>query len=353
MGDTYRPNRAPRDHVPAPLADRMTFSSGGGNNYRPKDRSQNSGRNANNAEFTFSNGHQAPQFPPSGPANSDHRPRRQQRGRGGRDGRRGGDYAPSYAGPRNNAYTSHRGRGPYKKPAPHERALLQTRDDTIEQPLGVSDGPNKFRNMEDMSDDEEADMDFDSDTPNGDAADNGKHKMARKQSSSAADGNSVPKWSNPELYSALPPPDETTGKRLDVVKLIRKAKIEAAEKTDASNAVAANDDFISFGDDGDNRGQPIVLFDDEPLGGGQSYAGSLNDALTSGALSAPNRNAKRSAEHAGLPQRPQHSDRSHKRKRATQLAALVEEWQSVPGKPQAPWAMDRDYMRLKTEPNKW
>jgi len=361
MGDSYRPNRPPRDH--APLADRMTFSSGGGNSYRPEDRPQDGGRNSNNSEFTFSNSHQAPQFPPSGPANGDHRARRQQRGRGGphsgRDGRRGGDYVPSHGGPRNNAYASRRGRGSYKKPAPHERALLQTRDDTIEQPLGVSDGPNKFRNMADMSDDEEADMDFDSDSPDGDAADNGKHKMARKQSSTAADGNSVPKWSNPDPYTALPPPDETTGKRIDVVKLIRKAKIDAADKVDESNAVAANDDFISFGDDGDNADQPIVLGSDEPpvlwggsSVGGRSFAGSLNDVSTSGALSAPKRNAKRSAEDAGLPQRPQHPDRSHKRKRPTQ-SVLAEEWESLPGQSMAPWTAGRDYKHLLTQPNKW
>ena len=359
MGDSYRPNRPSRDH--APLADRITFGAGGGNNYRPGDRTQNGGRRVENSEFTFSSDRQAPQFPPSGAANGDHRARRAPRGRGGhggRDGRRGGDYAPPRGGPRNNAHASHRGRAPYKKPAPHERALLQTRDDTIEQHLGVSSGPNKFRNIGDMSDDEEAAMDFDSDYSDGEAVDTTKLKMARKQSNAPADGNSVPKWSNPDPYTALPPPDETTGKRLDVVKLIRKAKIEAAEKADASNAVAANDDFISFGEPGDNAAQPIYMVDDGPLvrsrasDSGQPVIGSLNDVTSSGMLSAPKRNAKRSAEDAGLRSRPQHADRSHKRKRPVQ-PALTEEWAAKPGQPRTPWTADRDYSHLIASHDKW
>ncbi|KAF2687170.1 hypothetical protein K458DRAFT_296503 [Lentithecium fluviatile CBS 122367] len=354
MGDTYRPSRPARDHPPPPLTDRTTFStSGGGSSYRSSGR-QHGGRNANNSEFTFSSDHHAPQFPPTGPANSE-RGARRQRGRGGRDGRRRGDFVPSHAASRNNANGFRR--GGFKK-APHERALLQIRDDTIEHVLGVPTGPNKFRDVEDVSDDEESATDYDPNKSDGDSAGSGKHKIARKQSSTAADGNSVPKWSNPDPYTVLPPPEETTGKRIDVVKLIRKAKNEAAEKADALNAVAANDDFISFGDDDDDHAAGSD--DEEPPPapwnrssvGSQPLAGSLNDVIVSGALSAPNRNTKRSAATAGLPERPQQRGRAQKRRRNDALD-IVEEWQSQPGQHPAPWAIERRNEHLLRKPEQW
>jgi non-canonical poly(A) RNA polymerase PAPD5/7 len=275
--------------------------------------------------------------------------------------------------------------------------LLQTRDDTVEQHLGVSAG-NKFRNVDDMSDDEEADMSLDSDNPN-DAADDRKHKTARKQSSTVADGNSVPKWSNPEQYTALPPPAETTGKKIDFVKLIRKAKNDAAGTSDANNAVAANDDFIGFDNDGESADQPIVFSDGVPQASsrrnainGQSVAGSMNEATSSassGALresgrnskrsaadaalpprpqhpegydatrsearSEPGRSSKRSATDAGLPSRSQYSDRSSKRSRVTP-ATMAMHWMPVAGQDSAPWIyMDgqvaEHYARLANQPS--
>ena len=78
------------------------------------------------------------------------------------------------------------------------------------------------------------------------------------------DASSVPKWSNPDPYTVLPPVDESQRKRKDVVKLIRKARV-AAEKGDAlQNEVSANNDFISFGfeddriDEPDNARSPVV-----------------------------------------------------------------------------------------------
>jgi non-canonical poly(A) RNA polymerase PAPD5/7 len=60
----------------------------------------------------------------------------------------------------------------------------------------------------------------------------------------AADGDSVPKWSNPDPYTALPPPDESQRKKKDVVKLIRKARVETNAGSTAK--VDPADDFISF-----------------------------------------------------------------------------------------------------------
>jgi non-canonical poly(A) RNA polymerase PAPD5/7 len=69
---------------------------------------------------------------------------------------------------------------------------------------------------------------------------NKKARTVRK----AADGDSVPKWSNPDPYTALPPPDESQRKKKDVVKLIRKARVETNAGSTAK--VDPADDFISF-----------------------------------------------------------------------------------------------------------
>jgi non-canonical poly(A) RNA polymerase PAPD5/7 len=361
MGDTYRPKRSLRDQPPS-LADRITFSSGGGDSYRPGDRQQNGGRTADHAGFSFSTGYQAPQVPPTGPANGE-RGARRQRGRGGlyngRESTRHADSSLPY-------HTGYRGssngyrRGGFKK-APHERALLQVRDDTVEHVMGVSNGSNKFRNVDDMSDDEELVMDVgSSESDDAATAVDGKHKFARKQSSAAADGDSVPKWSNPDPYTVLPPLEETTGKRVDFVKLIRKAKNEAAEKGDAGNAVAANDDFISFGDDNDATAhQPGVLDDEAPplapwhhsSGHRQPLAGSLNEVSTSGPLSAANGSARRTAVSASLPARPQHRGKAPKRKRSDGID-IVEEWQPTANKHSTPWAKEPKHNHLK-DPTQW
>lgn len=60
----------------------------------------------------------------------------------------------------------------------------------------------------------------------------------------AVDGDSAPKWSNPDPYTALPPPDESLRKKKDVVKLIRKARVET--NPGSSVKVDPADDFISF-----------------------------------------------------------------------------------------------------------
>lgn len=57
-----------------------------------------------------------------------------------------------------------------------------------------------------------------------------------------------PRWSNPDPYTALPPPDESQKKKKDVVKLIRKARIASESKTKLETPT---DDFISF-DFGEN-----------------------------------------------------------------------------------------------------
>jgi non-canonical poly(A) RNA polymerase PAPD5/7 len=106
----------------------------------------------------------------------------------------------------------------------------------------------KYMPIEDVSDSDEAEMDL-SDGEGADEAQQPKKKQTRTEIL-AADGDSVPKWSNPDPYTALPPPDESQRKKKDVVKLIRKARVAAtSENINKTEAVA--DDFISFdfGDD--------------------------------------------------------------------------------------------------------
>jgi non-canonical poly(A) RNA polymerase PAPD5/7 len=104
-----------------------------------------------------------------------------------------------------------------------------------------------YRDIDELSDDDEVDMDIsdngDSDT---DAADR-PTKRARTDRSATVAQQDMPKWSNPDPYTALPPP-ETTRKK-DVVQLIRKARVEAEAPKPAVASEAA--DFIScdFSDD--------------------------------------------------------------------------------------------------------
>jgi non-canonical poly(A) RNA polymerase PAPD5/7 len=106
----------------------------------------------------------------------------------------------------------------------------------------------RYKAVDDMSDSDEAEMDVSDDEDDEDQQP--RKKLARTENK-AADGDSVPKWSNPDPYTALPPPDESQRKKKDVVKLIRKARVTAA--TENTVKPATTDDFISFDDLGDDQ----------------------------------------------------------------------------------------------------
>jgi non-canonical poly(A) RNA polymerase PAPD5/7 len=101
----------------------------------------------------------------------------------------------------------------------------------------------RYMPIEDVSDSSEAEMDMSEDE--GQEDDGQPKKKQARTDKKAADGDSVPKWSNPDPYTVLPPPDETQRKKKDVVKLIRKARVEAAPASTAKTGGDA-DDFISF-----------------------------------------------------------------------------------------------------------
>jgi non-canonical poly(A) RNA polymerase PAPD5/7 len=113
-----------------------------------------------------------------------------------------------------------------------------------------TDGPAvKYRALEDLSDSDEADMDVSSDDEierkDLGSEEQPKKKQARINQEKAADGESVPRWSNPDPYTVLPPPDESQRKKMDVVKLIRKARVVSSSDSATKTEVVA-DDFISF-----------------------------------------------------------------------------------------------------------
>ncbi|CAI7611092.1 unnamed protein product [Penicillium pancosmium] len=140
----------------------------------------------------------------------------------------------------------------FRFPHTSERPLLAPKRETTPELLTADDEKlaPKFASLDALSDSEEAEMDF-SDSSD----DESRPRKRRAIASDDKDGDSkpkpapasTPKWSNPDPYTVLPPPDETTGKKLDVVKLIRKARLAASSAPKQEDAVAENHDFISLG----------------------------------------------------------------------------------------------------------
>jgi non-canonical poly(A) RNA polymerase PAPD5/7 len=243
-----------------------------GDNYRP-DRPDRPGPRRN--DFNFSAGNNAPSFAPSNnypgarrppPRDSRRNNQRNPRGRGG----------PRRFGP---------------KPA-HERDLMRhQREPTPDQLEGMNDSrESRFKVLDDLSD---SDMDDDDSVIELDA--DGHHpvdasaqpslsnhashsddsedehpraKRARVKSTSPESEQAKPKWSNPDPYTSLPPPGESDAKKKDVVKLIRKAKVEAAKP---AATAADGEDFISLNFDDD------FAQDDSDNEGGISLSGSVRD----------------------------------------------------------------------------
>lgn len=351
MADSYRPSRNDRDRPP-PLSDRMTFTHGNSrdNNHR---LNGHSGSNGRHGEFTFQAQHPAPHFPPAGSAPTGPRAQRNRGGEPPRGPRRAQNR--EHQNGRNNA--NGRRRGGFRKPAPHERELLRVRDGgSPEQTLGVAEGSNRFMNPDDLSDDDEAEMDVESDSgsdalsplPDQPA----KRKLNKTTAASGADGDSepkwaagapvtVPKWSNPDPYTSLPPPSETTGVKRDVVQLIRKAKNQALTKAAGANAVAANDDFISFGDDDDNQDEDDED-EDEPLIIDAALRRDHVDEQTARELDAARRDVERAPRGGG-----------RKRGHALQTR-LVAEWEPRMRGTSTPWLHNSsDYAHLEKNPQRW
>ncbi|KAI4114368.1 MAG: hypothetical protein LQ345_004838 [Seirophora villosa] len=235
---------------------------------RPQQRSENrppSGRDSwrpsvPSSDFTYRNNASAPQYP-----------------------RESDRYQPSSRPPRRNNY-NRRGNAPsnrgwaHRRPTAERPLLSSNRRHSPEDVLGQADAQNKihrFLPADDVSDSDEEDMeesdaeqqeilDENSSGPDNvlaervvnelnthapsDALEPPKKRRATAvNATDAKEAATVPKWSNPDPYTVLPPVDENQRKRKDVVKIIRKARIAADKESETENQVAANDDFISFG----------------------------------------------------------------------------------------------------------
>jgi non-canonical poly(A) RNA polymerase PAPD5/7 len=118
-------------------------------------------------------------------------------------------------------------------------------DGIPEERLHESNGVAKFRDLDELSDDDQLDMEISS------QSDEEQPAKKRTKTTDVADdsADAAPKWSNPDPYTALPCPDEAQQKKRDVVALIRKARVEDSA-TKAANTEAAN--FISFDSSSDD-----------------------------------------------------------------------------------------------------
>ncbi|RMZ80164.1 hypothetical protein DV737_g3111, partial [Chaetothyriales sp. CBS 132003] len=159
------------------------------------------------------------------------------------DGRRGRPIERRYRPPRND----------FRRPHASERPLLTRQHDVAGlQAFRDPQARDKFRSLADLTDSEEDNM-VESDEDVADGAPPTKRPKAGGAAAAAdaagttASVPATPKWSNPDPYTALPPPTETTGKRIGVIKLIRKAKMDDANKSDNAD-MARNDDFIALDD---------------------------------------------------------------------------------------------------------
>lgn len=146
-------------------------------------------------------------------------------------GNAGDSYRPGRNGPKP--------RSNYKfnwKPKVSERPLLKARNNQKEEQILGTNSTIKFRDLDQMTDSDEAMME------DSDNEEDARPSKRSKVDTNSGDAEDKPKWSNPDPYTALPAPSETTGKKLDFVKLIRKARNETAKAEPEANA----EDFISF-----------------------------------------------------------------------------------------------------------
>ena len=148
----------------------------------------------------------------------------------------------------------YRGRGGFRARPAHNRDILSKtgRETTPELLEGMYvDGERRFREVDSSSDD----MSDDGADPNVidlTRDDSDVDELPRKRAKVSTDHDAaVPKWSNPDPYTALPPPEALGGPKKDIVQVIRKAKVDAAPKADGQDAAKENADFISLNFDDD------------------------------------------------------------------------------------------------------
>ncbi|KAK5118087.1 hypothetical protein LTR62_004133 [Meristemomyces frigidus] len=157
-----------------------------------------------------------------------------------------------------------RGRGAFRSKAAHSRQILSgNRATTPEQLEGMNlHGDTRFRELNSSEDDDSDDSDVIDLTQEDDAGEGGPRKRAKLDVPVEA---AAPKWSNPDPYTALPPPESLGAPKKDIVQVIRKAKNDAVEGDPVQNPVQENVDFISLNFD-DEFQEDDVSEDSDAMG---------------------------------------------------------------------------------------
>ena len=104
----------------------------------------------------------------------------------------------------------------------------------------------RFATVDSSSDEDGGDKKLDSLAQSSDLEEGEAPRKRVKTGISMVAEPAVSKWSNPDPYTSLPPPETLGAPKKDIVEVIRKAKIEPLPRADSTNAVKDNDDFISF-----------------------------------------------------------------------------------------------------------
>lgn len=185
---------------------------------------------------------------------------------------------------------------------------MSLRDDT--------DGA-KYKPVDELSDDEEHDMDI------SESDSDAQRPAKRAKTADAKAGDATPKWSNPDAYTALPPPDPSARKKTDVVQLIRKARVEAQETKD--EPTPALDDFISLTDSEESE-------EEKRDDGRGPRRGPRDDDRRSDPLGS----RKRTADDEIKP--PPQGFTKKKSSKMALNGTLASEWLPAPGQDPCPWA---------------
>ncbi|KAI0887931.1 uncharacterized protein GGS22DRAFT_90641 [Annulohypoxylon maeteangense] len=210
--------------------------------YRPRDRERDRDQHAPRAN-NYNDERTAP-----------YQSRRNENGR--QEGRNGRPRRTDDRRRQHNSYQPQQGTGYGRRGERREKTkpsarllLLKKHDEDPELMLGDTKGRVTYRDVDELSDSDETEMDI-SDNSDTDVAEP-VSKRARTSTTATAAEQEAPKWSNPDPYTALPPPDETSRKKKDMVQLIRKARVEAEAKKPAAQIEGL--DFIScdFNDNDD------------------------------------------------------------------------------------------------------
>lgn len=112
----------------------------------------------------------------------------------------------------------------------------------------------RFMELDSSSEDSDADEVIDL-TRDSDEEPNAQQPRKKAKIVHDARSSAVPKWSNPDPYTVLPPPETLGAPKKDIVQVIRKAKAEPAPQADVKNEAKEGADFISLDDElGDDVG---------------------------------------------------------------------------------------------------